>query len=73
MKTNTSIKKREAQPREDSGHGISEHTAIDPKESSEKDTTADALLRVSPETRTLQRLGVSLLHEPSKPTAAVVE
>lgn len=66
-------KKREAQPREDSDLGGSEHTANDPKESNRKDTTADAPLRVDPETRTVQRLGVRVLHEPSKPTAAVIE
>ena len=64
---------KEAQPREDFTLGGSENTANDPKESNSKVTTADALLRVDPATRTVQRLGVTVLHEPSKPTAAVVE
>ena len=66
-------KKREAQSRKDSDLGGSEHTANDPKESNKKDITADALLRVDPKTKTMQRLRVRVLHEPSKSTTAVVE
>ena len=66
-------KKREARSRKDSSHGGSEYTANDAKESNRKATVADAQLRANPETRTVQRLGVTVLYEPSKPTAAVVE
>ena len=66
-------KKRKAQPGEDSGLGSSKRTANDATESIRKSTIADTQLRVNSDTRTVQRLGVEVLHEPSKPTAAVVE
>ena len=66
-------KKREAQRREESNLEASEHTANDATESNRKDTIADTQRCVDPETKTVPRLGVAVLHEPSKPTAAVVE
>ncbi len=65
--------KNKAQPRENSGQGSSEHIAIDRNECRRKGTTADAPLHVDPETRAVQSLGVKVLQEQSKCTAAVVE
>ena len=63
-------KKKGTQPKEDSGIAGLQHTANDTSESNKKDTIADIQLRVNPETRTVPRLGVGELFEP---TAAVVE
>ena len=65
--------KKESQSRENSNLRGSEHTVNDPKESNRVDTTANAPLRVDLETETVKRLGVSVLHEPSRPIEAVVE
>lgn len=66
-------KKREAQPSGSSSLEGSEHTANDAPGSNRKDIVAATQLSVDPETRTATRIGVTILHEPSKPTAAIVD
>ena len=61
------------QPRNDPGLGSSGQTAKDAKESDREATIANAHPRVGTETRKPKRLGVDIIHEPSEPTAAVVE
>lgn len=61
------------QPRNDSGLGNSGQRANDAKESDREATIANAQPRISTEIKGLKRLGVGLIHEPSKPTEAVVE
>ena len=66
-------KKRGAQPRIDLSLEHSAQTANDAKEPDGEATSANAKPRVGAETRRLKRLGVDIIHEPSEPTAAVVE
>ncbi|SLM34046.1 Ankyrin repeat-containing domain, partial [Lasallia pustulata] len=70
---NVSIKEEESSAGKDSGLRGSEHTVNDAKKSKRNDTIADAKLRVDSEMMTVPRLGVGVLHEPSKPPAAVVD
>ena len=73
MKRLLQPKEGKSQPRNDSGLGDSGQTAKDAKESDREATIANVQPRVVAETRSLKRLGVEIIHEPSGPTAAVVE
>ena len=66
-------KKREAQPRNDPGLGNSGQMAKDAKESDREPTVANAKSRVGKEAKEVKRIGLDIIHEPSEPTAAVVE
>ena len=61
------------QPRSDPGLGYSGQTAKDAKESDREAAIANSQSRVGAETRRPKRLGVDIIHEPSEPTAAIVE
>ena len=66
-------KEGKIQPRNDPGLGNSGQTAKDAKESDREATIANAQSRVGAETRNVKKLGLQIIHEPSEPTAAVVE
>lgn len=66
-------KEKKAQPRGDSSLARPEHTANEATGSNRNDIAAATQLCVNPETRSVSRLGVTVLHEPSKPTAADIE
>ena len=66
-------KEGKSQPRNDLGLGNSAQMEKDAKESDEEATIANAQPRVGADMKDLKRLGVGLIHEPSEPTAAIVE
>ncbi|KAL8831007.1 MAG: hypothetical protein Q9191_001103 [Dirinaria sp. TL-2023a] len=66
-------KEKKAQSSVDASLGGPEHTADHATGSSRKDIATATQLWADPDTRTVSRLGVTVLHEPSKPTAANVD
>ena len=66
-------KKREAQPKNEPGLENARQMAMDAKESDREATVANAPTHVGKQTKELNRIGVEIIHEPSEPTAAVVE